>query len=63
MLDEERSCQEILHQLMAIRSAAHQAGLILVRSHALECMHHPDQSMSAEEIVNSLIGVLAGMPY
>jgi DNA-binding FrmR family transcriptional regulator len=63
MLDQERSCQEILHQLMAIRSAAHQASLILVRNHALECLRHPDQSMSTEEIVNSVIGVLADMPY
>jgi len=63
MLDEGRSCQEILQQLMAIRSAAHQISLILVQNHALECLRHPDQSMSTEEIVNSVIGVLADMPY
>ncbi len=63
MLDEDRSCQEILQQLMAIRSAVHQASLILVRNHALECLRHPDESMSTEEIVNSVIGVLANIPY
>jgi len=63
MLDEGRNCQEVLQQLTAIRSAAHQASLILVRNHALECLRHPDQSMSTEEIVNSVIGVLANMPY
>ena len=63
MLDEGRNCQEVLQQLTAIRSAAHQASLILVRNHALECLRHPDQSMSREEIVNSVIGVLANMPY
>ncbi len=63
MLDEDRSCQEILQQLMAIRSAAHQASLILVRNHALECLRHPDESMSTEEIVNSVVGVLANIPY
>lgn len=63
MLDEDRSCQEILQQLMAIRSAVHQASLILVRNHALECLRHPDESMSTEEIVNSVVGVLANIPY
>ncbi|MGB3903452.1 MAG: metal-sensitive transcriptional regulator [Anaerolineae bacterium] len=63
MADQGRSCQEILHQLLAIRSAAHQASLILVEKHALECLRHPDLSMSPEEIVNDVIGVLAKMPY
>jgi DNA-binding FrmR family transcriptional regulator len=63
MLDEGRGCPEILQQLMAIRSAAHQASLILVRNHALECLFHPDGSLSAEEIVNSMMGVLGKMPY
>jgi len=31
MLDEGRDCREIVQQLAAIRSAAHQASLILVR--------------------------------
>jgi len=63
MVDQGRSCQEVLHQLLAIRSAAHQASLILVENHALECLRHPDQSMSTEELVSDLIGVLAKMPY
>jgi len=63
MLDQGRSCQEILHQLMAIRSAAHQASLVLVRDHALDCLQHPDQATSAEEIVNTVIGVLAETPH
>jgi DNA-binding FrmR family transcriptional regulator len=63
MLDEGRSCQQILHQLLAIRSAAHQASLFLVENHALECLRRSDESASAEEIVSSLIGVLSHMPY
>lgn len=63
MVDQGRSCQEVLHQLLAIRSAAHQASLILVENHALECLRRPDQSLSTEELVNDLIGVLAKMPY
>jgi DNA-binding FrmR family transcriptional regulator len=63
MLDQGRTCQEILHQLLAIRSAAHQASLVLVENHALECLQPTGESASAEEIVSSLIGVLSHMPY
>ena len=63
MLDERRSCPEILQQLMAIRSAAYQASLLLVQDHTLDCLRNPDRSRSSEEIVNDLIGVLAKMPY
>jgi DNA-binding FrmR family transcriptional regulator len=63
MLDQRRSCPEILQQLMAIRSAAYQASLILVQDHARECLSNPDQSMPTEDIVNNVIGVLAKMPY
>lgn len=63
MLDQDRSCQDILHQLLAIRSAAHQASLMLVQNHALECLRRQDQSASTEQVVEALVGVLAKMPY
>jgi DNA-binding FrmR family transcriptional regulator len=63
MLDQDRSCQDILHQLLAIRSAAHQASLTLVQNHALECLRRPDQSASTEQVVEALVSVLAKMPY
>lgn len=63
MLDEGRDCQDILPQLMAIPSAAYQASLILVQNHALDCLRRPDPSMSTEEIVEGVIGVLTQMPY
>jgi DNA-binding FrmR family transcriptional regulator len=63
MLDQDRSCQDILHQLLAIRSAAHQASLLLVQNHALECLRCPDQYASTEQVVEALVGILAKMPY
>lgn len=63
MLDQRRSCTEILPQLAAIRSAAYQASLILVQNHALDCLSDPDRSMSTEDIVNDVIGVLAKIPH
>ena len=63
MLDQGRSCQDVLHQLLAIRSAAHQATLVLVQEHALERLRSPDESASSEETVESFVRALAKMPY
>jgi DNA-binding FrmR family transcriptional regulator len=63
MLEQDRSCQDVLHQLLAIRSAAHQASLVLVQNHALECLRRSDESASTEQVVEALVGILAKMPY
>jgi DNA-binding FrmR family transcriptional regulator len=63
MLDQGRACHDILHQLLAIRSAAHQATLVLVQDHALECLRSPDESSSSDEVVESFIRALAKIPY
>ena len=38
MIEEDRDCGEILQQLAAVRSAAHQATVALVHSYATECV-------------------------
>jgi len=38
MIEEDRDCRDILQQLAAVRSAAHQATVELVRSYTAECM-------------------------
>jgi DNA-binding FrmR family transcriptional regulator len=57
MLDEDRDCQEIVQQLAAVRSAAHQASLLLVRSYAAECLMD-DSRGSAQQAINELVDVL-----
>ncbi|MBC8448085.1 MAG: metal-sensitive transcriptional regulator [Chloroflexi bacterium] len=60
MIDEGRDCKSILQQLAAIRSAAHQASLVLVRSYATQCLSEPWRGEpSPTELVNELVGVLA----
>lgn len=56
MLDEGRSCQEIVQQLAAIRAAAHQASVLVVRAYAAECLARPQPS---EATMDSLIQVLS----
>lgn len=38
MIEEDRDCNEILQQLSAVRSAAHQATVALVRNYAAQCV-------------------------
>ncbi len=57
MIEEGRDCQEILQQLAAIRSAAYQASLRLMRSFAVECIQASEES--PEEAVEALIRALS----
>jgi DNA-binding FrmR family transcriptional regulator len=56
MIEEDRDCGEILQQLAAVRSAAHQATVVLVRAYAAECVvsNNPPQ-----EIADALATALA----
>ncbi len=58
MLDEDRDCREILQQLAAIRSAAHQASLVVVREHAAACLFKSGEQPSPQEVLDSLVSVL-----
>jgi DNA-binding FrmR family transcriptional regulator len=57
MIEEERDCQEVLQQLSAIRAAAYQASLQLMRSFAFECIKSSEDS--PEEAVEALIRALS----
>jgi len=56
MIEEDRACHEILQQLAAIRSAAHQATIALVRVYTTECMASDG---SPEEIADALATALS----
>lgn len=43
MVEDERDCAAILQQMAAIRSAVHQASLVLARSYAARCLLEPGQ--------------------
>ena len=51
MIEENRDCNDILQQLAAVRSAAHQATVALVRAYATECVV---SDSSADEIAEAL---------
>ena len=51
MIEQDRDCSEVLQQLAAVRSAAHQATVALVRTYATECMA---SDSSPDEIAEAL---------
>jgi len=56
MIEEDRDCNEILQQLAAVRSAAHQATVALVRDYAAECVVSDG---SPQEIADALATALS----
>ena len=56
MIEDDRDCGEILQQLAAVRSAAHQATVALVRVYASECVV---SDSPPEEIANALATALS----
>jgi DNA-binding FrmR family transcriptional regulator len=56
MIEEDRDCNEILQQLAAVRSAAHQATVALVRTYASQCVV---SGGSPEEIADALATALS----
>ncbi|MBN1890980.1 MAG: metal-sensitive transcriptional regulator [Thermoflexales bacterium] len=60
MVEQGRSCHEIIQQLSAVRAAAHQASLLVARAYARECLAQAgENSRPAEAVVDELIQVLA----
>ncbi len=58
MLADERDCREILQQLAAIRSAAHQASIVVIRKHAAACLLKTGDPVSSQEVLDELVSVL-----
>ena len=56
MIEEDRDCNEILQQLSAVRSAAHQATVALVRNYAAQCVASQG---TPEEIADALVTALS----
>ena len=56
MIEEDRDCREVLQQLAAVRSAAHQATVALVRVYASECVA---SDSSPDEIADALATALS----
>ena len=54
MVEEGRDCRAILNQLTAVRSAAYQVSLLLVRDYATHCLLDSAESKTIDELVQTL---------
>ncbi|MEQ8201664.1 MAG: metal-sensitive transcriptional regulator [Syntrophomonadaceae bacterium] len=59
MIAEEADCGEILTQIAAIKSAVHQAGVIIFESHAQECIARSLQQGESEEAFEEMVKVMS----
>jgi DNA-binding FrmR family transcriptional regulator len=57
MIDEERDCAAILQQMAAVRSAVHQASLILARAYCARCLQEPDPK-ETDAVLDQLMATL-----
>ena len=58
MLEEDRDCRDIIQQLAAIRSATHQASVVVIREHAASCLFESGERTSPQEVLDSLVSIL-----
>jgi DNA-binding FrmR family transcriptional regulator len=63
MVEEDRDCQDILTQMAAIRGAAHQVSVIVVKEYALNCLNDPDQHGTQDEAITKLVHTLGQLPH
>ena len=63
MVEDDRDCQDILTQLAAIRGAAHQVSVMVVKEYALNCLNDPDQHGTQDEAITKLVHTLGQLPH
>jgi DNA-binding FrmR family transcriptional regulator len=57
MVQEDRDCAAILQQMSAVRSAMHQASLVLARSYAQRCLLEPTHG-EVDTVLDQLMSTL-----
>ena len=59
MVDEQRSCQEIMDQIAAMRAASHALSVQLLEEFALHCLRTADDFPSFEQAVAQMVSVVS----
>jgi DNA-binding FrmR family transcriptional regulator len=62
MVEEDRSCAEILHQLTAINEAVHSVSRMLAEQYAVECMQTTSTRGKSRAAIATMIDVLSRVP-
>lgn len=59
MVDESRDCQEVMHQLLALKAATQSLTLTLFEKYAHHCLVEDDPSLSLEEKLQRMVRMVA----
>lgn len=62
MVEEERDCADILHQLTAINEAVRSASRMLAEEYAVECLQTTSKKGKSREAIASMLDVISRMP-
>ena len=62
MLEEERGCADILHQLSAINEAVRSVSRMLAEEYAMECMQTTSKRVKSREAVSAMLDAISRVP-
>ncbi len=62
MIEEERDCAEVLHQLNAISEAVRSVSLMMAEQFAMECMDAPSRRAKTRAAIAAMLNVIARVP-
>lgn len=54
MVEDGKSCDEILLQIAAIKASVHKVGLVIMEDHLMDCMAGPDGQIDRDELEKML---------
>ena len=62
MVEEERGCADILHQLSAINEAVRSVSRMLAEEYAMECMQTSSKRGKSREAVSAMLDAISRVP-
>lgn len=62
MLEEDRGCAEILHQLTAINEAVRSVSVMLAEEYAVECLQGSGKRAKSREAIAAMIDAITRVP-
>jgi CsoR family transcriptional regulator, copper-sensing transcriptional repressor len=62
MVEEDRACADILHQLTAINEAVRSVSLMLAEEYAMECLQTSSKRGKSREAISEMLDVISRVP-
>ncbi len=59
MVEEGRSCQQVLNQLTAMRNATHKVSLMMVQNYATQCLADASEAEGVPADVEELVALIS----